>query len=139
MRRRDAARIILQEIRQIESTFDEFRKHGSGKKYDRTLMSNGWKRYIHLFAGTLTSDELDAVTDLYKLAEYYDDTVQRGQTVEFNLHQTRLEKTMDGEEQKTWQMTVPWLPMFMDVLSIYRPIYHSEIGAKFKQIARTKF
>ena len=63
--KRDAARIILMEIRNAESKIKEIRSSATITDFTSVLPNNSWPNYSHLFAQDLDRDELDLVNSFF--------------------------------------------------------------------------
>jgi len=71
-RKRDAAKLILQEIRYAEQKIRKYREVKSYKLYDKLLPTNSWNDNIHLFIKELKETEIDLISDFYAKASYID-------------------------------------------------------------------
>lgn len=72
-RKRDAARLILQEIRYAEQKIRKYREVKSYRLYDRLLPTNSWNDNIHLFIKELKEiQNVDLISDFYAKASYID-------------------------------------------------------------------
>jgi len=72
-RKRDAAKLILQEIRYAEQKIRKFREVELYKLYDKVLPTNSWNDNIHLFIKDLKEvQNLDLISDFYAKASYID-------------------------------------------------------------------
>ncbi len=75
--KRNAARLILQEIRYAEQKIRRYREIKSYKLYDRLLPTNNWNDNIHLFIKELKeTHNLDLISDFYGKAIYIDTLIQ---------------------------------------------------------------
>lgn len=71
--KRDAAKLILQEIRYAEQKIRKYREVRKYKLYDRLLPTNSWNDNIHLFIKDLKEvQNLDLISDFYAKASYID-------------------------------------------------------------------
>ena len=71
--KRDAAKLILQEIRYAEQKIRKYREVKSYKLYDKLLPTNSWNDNIHLFIKDLKEvQNLDLISDFYAKASYID-------------------------------------------------------------------
>jgi len=71
-KKRDAAKLILQEIRYAEQKIRKYREVKSYKLYDKLLPTNSWNDNIHLFIKELKETEIDLISDFYAKASYID-------------------------------------------------------------------
>jgi len=71
-RKRDAARLILQEIRYAEQKIRKYREVQSYKLYDKLLPTNSWNDNIHLFIKELKEVQIDLISDFYAKTSYID-------------------------------------------------------------------
>ncbi len=72
--KRDAANIILSEIRHAERLISDFRRDGiSIKVYPQLFMPrSSWGKYKHLFIKDFDDDDINAVDDFYNRCVYID-------------------------------------------------------------------
>lgn len=79
--KRDAAKLILQEIRYAEQKIRKYREVKSYRLYDRLLPKNSWNDNIHLFIKDLRETQnVDLISDFYAKITYIDtliDTISR--------------------------------------------------------------
>ncbi|PIU80466.1 MAG: hypothetical protein CO140_00800 [Candidatus Moranbacteria bacterium CG_4_9_14_3_um_filter_40_7] len=153
-RKRDAARIIVQEIRRAEDIISDYKKMGSYQFEKKIIATNSWAKNIHLFVGDLDNDELDKISDLYSTGEYLDnlvreisqitlkDEVERGkELIKIQFQQQVL--IQNQQQDQPTNIVVPGLmPVWkgrLDKISLrLEPIYHSSIVDKLKKIAKLK-
>lgn len=153
-RKRDAARIIVQEIRRAEDIINDYKKTGSYHFAKKIIATNSWARNIHCFVGDLDNDELDKISDLYSTGEYLDnlvgeiseitlkDEIERGkEMMKIQLQQQTL--IQNQQQGQPINIVVPGLvPVWkgrLDEISFkLDPIYHSSITEKLKKIAKIK-
>lgn len=81
--RRDAAKIILQEIRRAEDIINDYKEHGQYKFTKKIIATNSWAKNIHHFVGDLDPDELDKISNLYSTGEYLDLIIGKISDVKF--------------------------------------------------------
>lgn len=153
-RKRDSARIIVQEIRRAEDIISDYKKTGSYQFAKKIIATNSWAKNIHLFVGDLDNDELDKISDLYSTGEYLDnlvgeisqitlkDEVERGkELIKIQFQQQAL--IQNQQQNQPINIVVPGLaPVWkgrLDEISFkLEPIYHSSIVDKIKKIAKLK-
>lgn len=58
--KRDAAKIILQEIRRAEDIISDYKQNGGYQFAKKIIATNSWGKNIHLFVGDLDIDELQS-------------------------------------------------------------------------------
>lgn len=76
-RKRDSARLILQEIRYAEQQIRNFRTVNNYQLYIRLLPTNSWNENIHLFVKDLEEHELDMISSFYARAKYIDFLIEK--------------------------------------------------------------
>ena len=78
-RKRDAARLILQEIRYAEDKIRKYRatRPPQYRLHDRLLPTNSWTDNINLFIKDLKETEIDLISDFYAKASYIDIVIQK--------------------------------------------------------------
>lgn len=74
-RKRDAARLILQEIRYAEQQIRNFRIAQSYSSASKLLPTNSWNDNIHLFIKDLKETEIDMISAFYSKATYIDSLI----------------------------------------------------------------
>lgn len=75
--KKDAAKIILQEIRRAEDIISEYKEHKQYKFTKKIIATNSWAKNIHYFVGDLDQDELDRISNLYSTGEYLDSIITK--------------------------------------------------------------
>lgn len=70
--KRNAARLILQEIRYAEQKIRRYREVKNYKLYDKLLPTNSWNDNIHLFIKELKETQIDLISDFYAKTSYID-------------------------------------------------------------------
>lgn len=67
--KRNAARIILMEIRRAERVIFQIKKTEQIDELSPILPTNNWKKYNHLFVKNFDQDELELINNFYAKAE----------------------------------------------------------------------
>jgi hypothetical protein len=163
--RRDAARIILQEIRRAEEIIKDYTQFKIFVFTKKIIAVNSWSKNIHHFVGTLDTDELDRVSNLYSTGEYLDAVIgeisnyklQSGFGEYHNQVQQLVNPEKAASEMKpipsekepseeierplqlknvVVQIKAPWEDMLIDITTKYEFIYNSPIAEKLKKIAK---
>jgi hypothetical protein len=158
--KRDAAKLILQEIRYAEGKIRKYREVNKYKLYDKLLPTNSWNDNIHLFIKDLKEvQNLDLISDFYGKASYIDTiiaTISRQKndgsmpaTSEFPVV-TALSNPPAGMPQVSPSSQVPQmqtvieLPLFsqkiLRVVSMsVEFIYNTPVVEKLRQISEKKW
>jgi len=76
-RKRDAASLILQEIRYAEEQIRNYRNYHEYKLFDRLLPTNSWNDNIHLFVKDLKEGDIDLINSFYARAGYIDVVIRK--------------------------------------------------------------
>ncbi|MEK9157238.1 MAG: hypothetical protein AAB448_03885 [Patescibacteria group bacterium] len=76
-RKRDVAKLILQEIRYAENKIKEYRLHKQYKLAFILLPTNSWNDNIHLFIKNFEQSETDLISVFYSQVEYIDYVVKK--------------------------------------------------------------
>lgn len=105
-RKRDVAKLILQEIRCAEQKMRKYRDILQYNFYDNLLPTNTWKDNIHLFVKDLTENQLDLINDFYSKAIYIGNIIQKIDQEKINLIR-RQEDLMNNSEQDLFKPVVP--------------------------------
>lgn len=155
--KRDAAKIVLQEIRRAEDIISDYKQSGGYQFAKKIIATNSWNKNIHLFVSDFENDELDRISNLYSTGEYLDRLVGDISkiTLEYEVEIAKKEiikMTADnliltGSEQqnqpKINNLFIPSLPPVwkrrMDATSRnLEMIYNTRIVDKLKKIAGIK-
>jgi len=73
--KRDAALLILQEIRYAEQRVRNYRSYGSYAFTEKLLPTNSWHTNINLFMKDLKETDIDMVSKFYSSAAHLDDVI----------------------------------------------------------------
>jgi len=92
--KRNAARIILQEIRRAEDIISDYKEHGRYKFTKKIIATNSWAKNIHYFVGDLDVDELDKISNLYSTGEYLDSVISKISDVKFEENVKSFEESI---------------------------------------------
>lgn len=163
--KRDAAKIILQEIRRAEDIISDYKQSGGYQFAKKIIATNSWSKNIHLFVGDLDNDELDRISNLYSTGEYLDTLIKEisdytfkkeiesstfqmnAPTIPQNIQQQSQTVNPEGVQQAVPQRLIqlipinpapPWKPRLDIITFKLEPIYHSTIAEKLKKIAQLK-
>jgi len=85
-KKRDAAKLILQEIRYAEQQIRNFRIAQSYSLASKLLPTNSWNDNIHLFVKDLKETEIDVINAFYSKATYIDSLIVERSKQKINLH-----------------------------------------------------
>lgn len=157
--KRDAARIIIQEIRRAEDIIAEYKQVGSYQFAKKIIATNSWTKNINFFVGDLNNDELDKISDLYSTGEYLDNLVDKVSKITLEDEVERSKEFLREEQKKQKQPSlinpkdqqkppnqtlifpglIPvWKGRLDEISFKIEPIYHSTIVWKLKKIAKVK-
>jgi len=149
--KRDAAKIIIQEIRRAEDIISDYKKTGGYQFAKKIIATNSWAKNIHLFVGDLDNDELDKISDLYSTGEYLDRLVGEISQITFQFEVERGKQLIVQAQQQIIQnqqlaqqtVVIPGLPpvwkgRLESISHKLEPIYYSRIVDKLKKIAKIK-
>ncbi|MFH0852100.1 MAG: hypothetical protein V1845_00615 [bacterium] len=164
--KRDAARLILQEIRRAEDIISDYKQSGGYQFAKKIIATNSWGKSIHLFVGDLDNDELDRISNLYSTGEYLDTLIKEISDYTFKkeigekegevLRPSMMIPMVNQDIQQQGQTINPgvtqsvpqaikfvnlkiepsWKPRLDLITFKIEPIYHSTIALKLKKIAR---
>jgi len=99
-KKRDAAKIIVQEIRRAEDIISEYKEHRGYKFTKKIIATNSWAKNIHHFVGDLAQDELDKISGLYSTGEYLDSIIAKvsDQNFEYQvqLYENEIQQIASG-------------------------------------------
>lgn len=74
--RRDAAKLILQEIRYADQKVRNYRTYSSYNFTEKILPTNSWNKNINLFIRELKESELDLISKFFSSATYLDEVIK---------------------------------------------------------------
>ncbi|TSC89717.1 MAG: hypothetical protein G01um10143_207 [Parcubacteria group bacterium Gr01-1014_3] len=74
--KKDAAKLILQEIRYADQKVRNYRTYDSYNFTEKILPTNSWHRNINLFIRELTESELDLISKFFSSATYLDEIIK---------------------------------------------------------------
>jgi len=74
--KRDAAKLILQEIRYADQKVRNYRTYDSYNFTEKILPTNSWHKNINLFIRVLTESELDLISKFFSSATYLDEVIK---------------------------------------------------------------
>jgi hypothetical protein len=73
---RDAAKLILQEIRYADQKIRNYRTYNSYNFTEKILPTNSWNKNINYFVRRLTESELDLISKFFSGATYLDEVIK---------------------------------------------------------------
>ncbi len=76
-KKREIAKLILQEVRYAEQMIKEFKRHNQYKLHDRLLPTNNWNLNIHMFVSDFSETEIDSISKFYAQVSYIDVIIQK--------------------------------------------------------------
>jgi hypothetical protein len=76
-KKKDAAKIILQEIRRAENIIGEYKEYRQYKFTKKIIAINSWAKNIHYFVKELENDDRDKISNLYSTGEYLDSVIAK--------------------------------------------------------------
>jgi hypothetical protein len=74
--KRDAAKLILQEIRYADQKVKNYRTYNSYNFTEKILPTNSWNGNINLFIRDLTESQLDLISKFFSSATYLDEIIK---------------------------------------------------------------
>ena len=104
--RKDAAKIILQEIRRAEDIIYRYKEQGNFQFTKKIIANNSWGKNIHYFVKALSADELDKISNLYSTGEFLDTVISKI----FNWRFDDASRAYYGEKPKR-RMAIPISPL----------------------------
>lgn len=159
--KRDAATVILQEIRRAEDSIKSYKTHKHFLFTQRIIANNSWQTNIHLFVNDLTIDDLDKISDLYSMGELLDHLISKVFELNFNHAAAKQPSASsvvaagspsNGRSAQPEAQSIPsqspqftisfqviqpfWEQIFQDITSNYHFIYDSAVCDKLKEIAK---
>ena len=105
--KRDAAKIILQEIRRAEDIISDYKEHGQYKFTKKIIATNSWAKNINHFVGDLDQDELDKISNLYSTGKYLDKIIEKISDYNFAKNIQGFEQSIIELQQKLQSQPQP--------------------------------
>ncbi len=75
--KRDAALLILQEIRFAEAQIKRYNPAIGFQFYEKLLPTDNWNKNIHLFINDFEESQIDAISNFYAKTHYLDDVIRK--------------------------------------------------------------
>lgn len=75
--KRDAALLILQEIRFAEAQVKKYNPTVGFQFYEKLLPTDNWNKNIHLFVNDFEESQIDAISLFYAKTHYLDDVITK--------------------------------------------------------------
>lgn len=151
--KRDAAKLILQEIRYAEGEIRKAREKEGGT-YPlaiRLLPTNSWNKNIHLFVDDFNSPELDIISRFYSQVEYIDSIIQAISDQKTNPRREDYENVVKRVLEEVMKNTGQWgdnvarnvvigiptpaLSILQEVTQRVELIYNTPAAQKFREIS----
>lgn len=155
-KKRDAAKMIIQEIRRAEDCIKGYNQHGFYQFTQKIVPTNNWALNMHYFVQDLTQDEIDVISNLYSMGEYLDLIISKISDLKFDgliaaerqriadviAKQSHNQASGDAQvmvENKGIIIQNPlWNTWLSEISNKYEPIYHTTVCSKLKKIAGEK-
>jgi hypothetical protein len=97
--KRDAAKLILQEIRYADQRVRNYKTYSSYNFTEKILPTNSWHKNINLFIRDLSESELDLISKFFSSATYLDDVIKSIADTKNRIHiQSDLPAVSGGTE-----------------------------------------
>ena len=94
---RDAAKLILQEVRYADQKVRNYRTYSSYNFTEKILPTNSWNKNINLFIRVLTESEIDLISRFFSSASYLDEVINAiSDAKNGKLISEELPDTVDG-------------------------------------------
>ncbi len=74
--KKDAAKLILQEMRYADQKVRNYRTYSSYNFAEKILPTNSWHKNINFFIRDLTESELDIISKFFSSASYLDEVIK---------------------------------------------------------------
>lgn len=161
--KRDAANVIIAEIRQAERLIDQFKKSGISNDISYKLLpSNNWVKYNYLFINDLDQDEIEQINNFYSQCFVLDKAIDqinishelKNKSVAIHHHISLIAKESFGDETTFNNNKNNFLKLIHKDGFAFRPdaptlsiikalnninlVTTSTVGAKLKKIAQIK-
>jgi hypothetical protein len=151
-RKRDAASLILQEVRYAEQQIRNFKYFNNYKLSEHLLPTNSWNDNVHLFLKDLEEGQIDLVSRFYSRAEFIDDLVrkisdQKSITSPMVAMHGPINQPIDPMSTDSNQlppppefiMPPPIFGLLKTVSNSVEFIYNTPTGEKLKKIAKRRW
>lgn len=161
--KRDAANVIIAEIRQAERLINQFKKNGISNDISYQLLpSNNWTKYNYLFINDLDQDEIEQINNFYSQCIVLDKEIDqinishelKNKSLAMHNYISLIAKESMGNEEIFKTNKENYIKLMNKDIFTFRPeaplvsiakalnnidlITTSSIGAKLKKIAQIK-
>lgn len=153
-KKRDVAKLILQEVRYAENKIKEYRSHRNYKLHYRLLPTNNWNANIHLFITDFEQSEVDLISSFYSQAGYIDCVIQKISDDKLSppkVEQSQSTSTNISQQPTSQQdfssapqlITIMFPPIAQDILEetsvSIELIYNTPTILKLKELAKRRW
>lgn len=143
--KRDAALLILQEIRYAEQSVRNYRTNKTYSFTEKILPSSSWPKNIHLFVNDLKEIEIDLISKFYSKAAFLDGVISKlaqHATNELLKPSTPIEiKDDKGQKTKiaTSNMKSELQELIKDISDNIEFIYNTPVTSKLRSLSDRKW
>ncbi len=134
--KRDAAKLIFQEIRYAEAKITAYRVHHSYTFTEKILPTNSWHKNIGLFVNDLDETELDRISKFYSNAAYLDEVIRTISDKYVNDALSPLPNPPDGATRiETGNLPGPLGELIKAISDVIEGASQTTAGQKLHQIS----
>ena len=139
--KREAALLILQEIRYAEQRVRNFRSYKSYAFNEKLLPTNSWHKNIHLFVKDLSETELDLISNFFSSAVYLDDVIKFASSHYNDAIIAPITPVVEEKDTKvaTADLSPSTQKLIEDISGTLEYIYNSPAVGKFRIISEKKW
>ena len=150
-KKRDAASLILQEIRYAEQKIRNYNSQVGYQFHERLLPTDSWNANIHLFIKDFEETQIDLISSFYSKAHYIDSLIEKisdqgNNLVQVPISNTTQNPTTGGAPQGATQQQIAFQaminPMTQTILNQISMsmraelVYNTPVGERLKQISK---
>lgn len=139
--KREAALLILQEIRYAEQRVKNYRAYGSYSFAEKLLPTNSWNKNINLFVKDFKESEIDLISKFFSNAEYLDNALDTA--AEFYNRQVLQPETPAGAPVKkalaSKELSAPAQELLEGISQTIENIYNTPAIDKLRLISEKKW
>lgn len=138
--KRDAALLILQEIRFAEAQIKRYNPVVGYQFYEKLLPTDSWNKNIHLFVNDFEESQIDAISLFYSKAHYLDEVISKISELVLANPSTVNPGVVQSAIQQQQQQQMP-AQQILDVISFgvkVDAIHNSVVGQRLRELSKQK-
>jgi hypothetical protein len=142
--KRDAALLILQEIRFAEAQIKKYNPAVGFQFYEKLLPTDSWNRNIHLFVNDFEESQIDAISNFYAKTHYLDEVIKKFSQLVLEGRVVLLSNNLNQNPPGQIGPTLPTRLPAQDLLDSVAfglkldLIHNSAVGQRLRELSKRK-